>query len=220
MSVYEQLISVAQPDWDAYIQHDFVRGLGDGSLDKACFQHYLKQDYLFLLQFSRAWGLAVYKSRTLEQMRYAQQGINAMLDIEIGLHVQYCADWGISEADLARLPEAAATVAYTRYVLDSGLAGDLADLHAALAPCIVGYADLARWLMEQPFTRLEDNPYRVWIEMYASDEYQDIAAAEIRLLGELCADLPARRLDELAQTFHTATRMEVAFWQMGLELSA
>jgi thiaminase/transcriptional activator TenA len=220
MSVYEQLKNAAQPEWDAYIQHAFVRGLGDGTLAPECFAHYLQQDYLFLLQFSRAWGLAVYKSRTLEQMRYAQQGINAMLDTEIGLHVQYCADWGISEAELARLPEAAATVAYTRYVLDSGLAGDLADLHAALTPCIVGYAEVARWLMDQPFTRREGNPYRAWIEMYASGEYQAVAAAEIRLLDALCADLPARRLDELAQTFHTATRMEVAFWQMGLDLSA
>lgn len=219
MSVYEQLKHAAQPDWDAYIQHAFVRGLGDGTLARESFAHYLKQDYLFLLQFSRAWGLAVYKSRTLEQMRYAQQGINAMLDIEIGLHVQYCADWGISEAELQHLPEAAATVAYTRYVLDSGLCGDLADLHAALAPCIVGYAEVARWLMDQPFTQLEGNPYRAWIEMYASDEYQDIAAAEMRLLDELCADMPARRLDELTRTFHTATRMEVAFWQMGLDLS-
>jgi thiaminase/transcriptional activator TenA len=220
MSVYEQLKQAAQPDWDAYIQHDFVRGLGDGTLAPESFAHYLKQDYLFLLQFSRAWGLAVYKSRTLEQMRYAQQGINAMLDIEIGLHVQYCADWGISEAELQRLPEAAATVAYTRYVLDSGLCGDLADLHAALAPCIVGYAEVARWLLDQPSTVLEGNPYRAWIEMYASEEYQAVAAAEIRLLAELCADMPARRLDELIQTFHTATRMEAAFWQMGLDLSA
>ncbi|MCP8689027.1 thiaminase II [Marinobacterium sedimentorum] len=220
MSIYEELKRAAQPDWDAYIQHEFVRGLGDGTLAPESFAHYLKQDYLFLLQFSRAWGLAVYKSRTLEQMRYAQQGINAMLDIEIGLHVQYCADWGISEAELQRLPEAAATVAYTRYVLDAGLCGDLADLHAALAPCIVGYAEVARWLLDQPSTVLDGNPYRAWIEMYASEEYQAVAAAEIRLLDELCAGMPARRLDELKKTFHTATRMEAAFWQMGLDLSA
>ncbi|MFC6671221.1 thiaminase II [Marinobacterium aestuariivivens] len=219
MSVFEQLKAAAQPDWDAYIRHDFVRGLGDGSLEKASFQHYLKQDYLFLLQFSRAWGLAVYKSRTLEQMRYAQQGINAMLDTEIGLHVQYCADWGIGEEALQRLPEASATVAYTRYVLDCGLGGDLADLHAALAPCIVGYAEVANWLEAQPSTRLEGNPYRSWVEMYASDEYQAVAAAEVELLDRLCADLPQRRLDELSHIFHTATRMEVAFWQMGLDLS-
>ncbi|GGO88771.1 hypothetical protein GCM10011348_45000 [Marinobacterium nitratireducens] len=220
MTLFERLKVAARPDWDAYIQHDFVRGLGDGSLDKASFQHYLKQDYLFLLQFSRAWGLAVYKSRTLEQMRYAQQGINAMLDTEIGLHVQYCADWGISEQDLQRLPEAAATVAYTRYVLDCGLAGDLADLHAALAPCIVGYAEVANWLMSQSWTRLDGNPYRSWIEMYASDEYQAVAAAEVELLEQLCRDLPQSRLEELAGIFRTATRMEGAFWQMGLDLSS
>jgi len=31
------------------------------------------------------------------------------------------------------LPEAAETIAYTRYVLERGLSGDLLDLHVALA---------------------------------------------------------------------------------------
>ncbi len=32
------------------------------------------------------------------------------------------------------------TVAYTRYVLDAGMTGELVDLYAALAPCAIGYA--------------------------------------------------------------------------------
>lgn len=134
MSLYEQLKSRCPDDWNAYIQHDFVRQLGRGTLPKECFQHYLKQDYLFLIQFSRAWGLAIFKSEDLDSMRYAQSGLNAMLDTEIGLHLEYCRQWGISESQLRALPEASATVAYTRYVLDAGVAGDLLDLHVALAP--------------------------------------------------------------------------------------
>jgi thiaminase/transcriptional activator TenA len=188
-------------------------------LAKECFQHYLKQDYLFLLQFSRAWGLAVFKSEDLASMRYAQSGLNAMLDTEIGLHVDYCRDWGISEAQLQALPEASATVAYTRYVLDAGFAGDLLDLHVALAPCIIGYAEIAQWLAKQPDTRREGNPYNAWIEMYLSEEYQQAANTERELLEQLGQDLPASRLTALEKRFRTATRMEVSFWQMGLDLA-
>jgi thiaminase/transcriptional activator TenA len=133
--------------------------------------------------------------------------------------VQYCRDWGISEAELQALPEAAATVAYTRYVLDAGLAGDLLDLHVALAPCILGYAEIARWLAEQPDTRRADNPYNAWIEMYLSAEYQQAAASERELLDRLGQDLPPARLAALEKRFRTATRMEISFWQMGLELT-
>ena len=219
MSLYDHLKTQCSDDWKAYIQHDFVRQLGRGDLAEASFQHYLQQDYLFLIQFSRAWGLAVFKSEDLASMRYAQSGLNAMLDTEIGLHVQYCRDWGISEAQLQTLPEASATVAYTRYVLDAGFAGDLLDLHVALSPCIIGYAEIAQWLAEQPDTRREGNPYNAWIEMYLSDEYQQAARTERELLDTLGQDLPPARLAALEKRFRTATRMEVSFWQMGLDLA-
>ncbi|MBR9827039.1 MAG: thiaminase II [Oceanospirillales bacterium] len=219
MSLYDHLKTQCSDDWKAYIQHDFVRQLGRGDLAEASFQHYLQQDYLFLIQFSRAWGLAVFKSEDLASMRYAQSGLNAMLDTEIGLHVDYCRDWGISEAELQALPEASATVAYTRYVLDAGFAGDLLDLHVALSPCIIGYAEIAQWLAEQPDTRREGNPYNAWIEMYLSDEYQQAARTERELLDTLGQDLPPARLAALEKRFRTATRMEVSFWQMGLDLA-
>ncbi len=217
MSIFERFKASCQHDWNAYMQHDFVRQLGRASLPEASFAHYLKQDYLFLIQFTRAWGLAIYKTSDLEAMRYAQAGLNAMLDTEIKLHVDYCAGWGIDETELAALPEAAATVAYTRYVLDCGLAGDLVDLHVALAPCILGYGEIARWLAEQSFTQREGNPYNPWINMYLSEDYQQVVQAELTLLDKLCADLPEKRLQQLEQVFRTATRMEVSFWQMGLD---
>ena len=55
---FEQLQQRCQVEWDAYIQHAFVEQLGNGTLDEDAFRHYLKQDYLFLIQFGRAFALA------------------------------------------------------------------------------------------------------------------------------------------------------------------
>ncbi|MDO4775830.1 MAG: TenA family protein [Cardiobacteriaceae bacterium] len=201
------------PQYPAYTHHEFVRRLGDGTLPQAAFRQYLQQDYLFLLHFTRAWALALYKSHSLEDMRAAQAGINAMLDTEIALHIDYCTRWGIAADSLHTLPEHPATVAYTRYVLDCGHRGTLADLHIALVPCIIGYADIGRHLAENPAIPLADNPYREWIEMYASAEYQAAAQAEAEFLRRLCPEPDARQ----QQIFNTATDMEIAFWQMGLD---
>ncbi len=217
--MFDYLVSSCQQDWQDYIQHEFVRGLGDGTLPPESFKHYLKQDYLFLIQFTRAWGLAVYKSDNFEDMRYGQAGVNAMLDTEIKLHIDYCKEWGISEEQLLQENEASATVAYTRYVLDQGLSGDLLQLHIALAPCLIGYAEIGKWLMSQESTVLEGNPYRPWIEMYASPEFQAAAEYELKVLDRLGADLDPRRLEKLARVFKTATRMEIAFWDMGVNRS-
>lgn len=214
---FDQLYLACQNDWDAYIQHDFVRQLGDGTLAADAFRHYLKQDYLFLIQFARAFALAAYKSPTLDDLRQAKAGLEAIVDLELGLHVQYCQQWGISEQQLQALPEARATMAYTRYVLDTGNRGDLLDLHVALAPCLVGYGQVAQWLNSRSETlRGQANPYEAWIAMYESDEFQSATAAEIAWLNRELADVSPRRFEQLVRIFRDATRLEIDFWDMGL----
>lgn len=218
--LFDALKARCKDDWNAYVTHAFVRALGDGSLPRANFEHYLKQDYLFLVHFARAYALAIYKSPTLADMRIAKNTLAALLDEEISLHTTFCAAWGISEAQMLSEPEATANMAYTRYVLETGNAGDLLDLHAALVPCVIGYAEVARWLIGQSTTQLEGNPYRAWIEMYASEDYQSVASAASAQLDDLGARLGGNaRIDRLSRIFHDATRLEIGFWQMGLDQS-
>jgi len=195
-----------------------VLSLAAGDLPEACFRRYLVQDYLFLLHFARAWGLAVYKSDTLPEMLRAQRLVAATLDVEIGLHIEYCRGWGLSESAIAGEPEAPATIAYTRFVLDRGLSGDRLDLEVALAPCVIGYAVIAAERMADPQTRLNGNPYREWLEMYAGAEYQGLAREAEAALDEQFARRGGEgRLPSLAANFALAARLEADFWQMGLD---
>jgi thiaminase (transcriptional activator TenA) len=217
---FDDLKAQCQTEWRDYIEHSFVKQLGNGSLAPESFQHYLKQDYLFLIQFARAYALAAYKSASLADLRQAKDGMQAILDTELGLHIDFCKDWGISEEELADLPEARATLAYTRYVFDTGSRGDLLDLHVALSPCMVGYGEIANWLNRRPDTiRGKSNPYDAWIAMYESDEFQDAMQAEIRWLDERLADVSPSRFEQLTRIFRDATRLEIDFWEMGLNLS-
>ena len=215
---FSDLTAACRADWRAYIEHDFVRALGAGTLDASAFRHYLQQDYLFLIHFARAYALAAYKSRDLDELRQAFDGLKTILDVELDLHRGFCRDWGITEDDLAALPEARATLAYTRFVLDAGSRGDLLDLRVALAPCLVGYGEIANWLQAQPFTvRGDANPYDAWIAMYQGDEFQSAMQAEIAWLDARLAEVTPARFDQLARLFRDATRLEIDFWQMGLD---
>ena len=216
--LFARLKDAAPAEWRGHTEHEFVRKLGDGTLPEASFRHYLVQDYLFLIQFARAWGLAVFKADKLVDIRDALAALRAIVDTEMGLHVAYCREWGIDEASIAATPEAAATLAYTRFVLERGLAGDLLDLHVALAPCTVGYAEIGAALAP----RLRQNhPYGAWIEMYAGEEYQKIAREAAQNLDRLFALRAGEgRFPSLAGTFAAACRLEASFWQMGLDLSS
>lgn len=214
---FEMLVDRVRAPWQAYCQHEFVRQLGAGTLPEASFRQYLRQDYLFLIHFARAWGLAVYKSRNFSELRQGLDSLKAIVDLEMGLHVDYCARWGISESELEALDEARETMAYTRYVLDAGNRGDLLDLHVALAPCLIGYAEIAKWLVAQPFiVRGEANPYEEWISMYISPEFQAAAEAERVWMNQKLLNQTAQRFEELVAIFQDATRLEIDFWQMGL----
>lgn len=219
-SLFGKLRSRAPEAWQSYVCHDFVRQLGNGTLPEASFKHYLIQDYLFLIQFARAYALAVYKAEDLAVMRQFSATVHAILDLEMSLHIDFCKGWGLSEQDITAQPEARACVTYTRYVLDRGVQGDVVDLQVALMPCMVGYAEIANRLMASSDTRLEGNPYRAWIEMYASAEFQDVAKAEIDLLEKTAATRGGEaRIESLTETFAMASRLEADFWQMGLDLA-
>lgn len=199
--------------WTDYVEHRFVQALGRGTLSRAAFQRYLTQDYLFLLQFARAHALAGYKSRDLAELRAAAASLSATLG-EMPLHVSFCAGWGLTEADMAAEPEAMETVAYTRFVLDRGMAGDSLDLHVALAPCVLGYAEIGIRLGSDRSPR---NPYAAWIAAYAGADYQAVAQAALDTLDRLAErGGGTARLAELQREFNEAVRLETAFWEMGL----
>ncbi|MFO1128521.1 MAG: thiaminase II [Rhodospirillales bacterium] len=215
--LFRQLRSAAAADWEAYVRHPFVRALADGSLPEECFRHYLIQDYLFLGHLARAYGLASFKAENLDDLRAAADALNAIINKEMHLHLDYCGGWGLTAADAATAAEAPATIAYTRFVLDRGVAGDLLDLWVALTPCVIGYAEIGAGLAADPKTGGVGNPYRAWIETYAGSDYQAVAWIH----GERMESLMARRggpsrIPSLIETFRTATRLETAFWDMGL----
>lgn len=214
---FGRLRAAAGDTWTGYVRHPFVQQIGTGALPQACFERFLVQDYLFLTQFARAYGLAVYKSTSLVDIRAAAAGLDAVL-AEIPLHVGYCAGWGLSEAAMAAEPEAAETMTYTRYVTDIGHTGDILDLTVALMPCVAGYAEVGQMLLADPSTVLDGSPYGAWLRNYDSEDYK----ASVRTALAKLDDLSRRyggdaRFADLSRIFLTATRLETDFWQMGLD---
>ncbi|EEE38232.1 TENA/THI-4 family protein [Rhodobacteraceae bacterium KLH11] len=210
--------NAAEGPWRDYTRHAFVEGLKDGTLPRAAFLHYLRQDYVFLIHFSRAWALAVVKSETHSEMLTAVGTVNALVAEEMQLHIGICEAAGISQEELFATPERAENLAYTRFVLEAGYSGDLLDLLAALAPCVMGYGEIGTRLASEATSQT----YRDWINTYAGAEYQGACKA----VGELLDQALTRRIgadfetsprwDRLCRTFQTATELEANFWQMGL----
>lgn len=223
MTLFDEL-KARSPEWEEYTKHEFVEKLGDGTLPIEAFQDYLVQDYLFLVHFARAHALAAFKSRRLDEIEAVTQAMSGLIG-ETKLHRKFTQEWGISPEELDNAPEKMGTVAYTRYVIDTGLAGDLLELQIALAPCQIGYAEIGKYLEPRLETHAGDNgehAYGEWISQYASQDFQDMGQASIETLDRL-AELPAEQLvgtprfEQLLDIFRTASRLERDFWQQALD---
>ncbi len=215
--LFRRLRDSCAAEWRAYTWHPFCRGLSDGSLPLPAFRAYLVQDYLFLIQFARAFALAAFKAESLAAMREKAAGITAILE-ETGMHLRYCDEWGLAPEQVMATPESTETVSYTRYVIDRGLAGDILDLEVALAPCTVGYAEVALRILDDPARRAEGNAYQSWIDTYAAEEYQALARAAAARIDALGGSHGGEaRFPLLRATFAEAARLEARFWQQGLD---
>ena len=98
------------------------------------------------------------------------------------------------------------------------MTGGLPELYAAVTPCALGYAHVARYIIEN-YPKQPSNPYQGWIDTYSAPEYQQAAQETVDFLTALCKPLNDSQLVNIQQIFTTATRMEIGFWQMGLDLA-
>ena len=219
-NVFKILKENNKENWLLYTKHDFISKLSNDTLKKEKFLNYLTQDYLFLIQFSKAWSLAVLKSDNLEEMKIAASTVNDLINFEMELHISLCANYGISKFDLENADEENENIAYTRYVLELGYSGDLLDLLSSLAPCVLGYGEIG---LNNINTKLNTSMYQKWLETYSSVEYQDVC----KNVGKLIDNAFLLRLGnnfvntykwkKVNAIFKKATLLEVDFWNMALK---
>jgi thiaminase (transcriptional activator TenA) len=194
------------PAWEAQLAHPFVLGIGDGSLPEERFRFYVRQDYLFLIEYGRLLALGAARAPRLEWMRRFAALSHSVLETEMDLHRRFAARWGVSSADLEAERPAHATAAYCDFLLRTAALGDFAELVAALLPCMWSYAEIgSRLAAAGPPER-----YAEWVEVYASDEFAELA--------QWCRELTDAAADQVADhaamhaAFRTSVEHEVAFW--------
>ena len=163
------LIGSCLHDWRDFVQHRFVKEIEDGSLPKDAFLWFLEQDYLFLVKYANVWAVAAAKADSFEDVKRFSALSMAMAD-EAELHVKLCEKWGIKREVLQQQTvESAATLAYTRFVLDVAHRHGCLEILVATLPCMLGYAEVGH-LTRHALAR-EDHCYREWIETYSGEDF-------------------------------------------------
>ncbi|HEX6499697.1 MAG TPA: TenA family protein [Micromonosporaceae bacterium] len=195
----------------AALEHPFVRGLADGTLPRELFAGYIAQDAVFLESFARTYALAIAHSPD-------RAGLDAFTDLLVGvrdelrMHESYAQRWDVDLSSVTTLP---ATLAYTDFLLATAALGGVAQICAAMTPCMRLYA----YLGTQLASRRTSDRYAEWVDTYADPDFEALATTLERLLDRYAGDAAAPGDDRLGATYRRAMRLEVAFFDAAYGLT-
>jgi thiaminase/transcriptional activator TenA len=194
--------------------HALVRSIGAGNPYLHQLRFWMRQDYLFLIDYARLFALAAARAPDLETMTAFARLCHETLEGEMTLHRSYAADFGISTAELESETKAPVTQAYTDFLLRTAALGDYSELVAALLPCMWGFSEVGAGLKKRG---LPQEPLSArWVEMYGSEDFAQLAAWCRDILDALANGLPQQALNRMQAAFITSSRHELAFWDQAL----
>lgn len=212
----EELRAAAEPLWEAQHAHPFVRGIGDGSLDPERFRHYIRQDYLYLVDYARLLSLAAARAPQLDDMTRLAGLAQAILGTEMELHWSFAAGWGVTPHELERERPTPTTRAYVDFLLRTAALGDFAELVAALLPCMWGYHEVGTRLAAAGGSA--EGGHTEWIALYAGAEFGELAAWCRGLTDRAAAATAGAGRERMTVAFLESSRHELAFWDASWRL--
>lgn len=210
MTFTEDLRGEANRIWDAILDHPMVRRLGEGTLDEEPFRYWVRQDYVYLVEYSRVFALGAAKAPDLDRMGTFADLLESTVNVEMDLHRSYASSFGLSEADLEATTPSPTTRAYTDFLVRTAALGTFGDVVAALLPCMWGFNETGKRLAAAG--RPDHEAYADWIDMYAGEEFTELTGWCQDLLNDVAADATNDDRERYRSLFVTSARYEYLFW--------
>jgi len=194
--------------WEQNLKHPFLKEIESGNLPIENFKFYMKQDYLYLLEYCKAIALLIAKSESEEKIRDYTEVLYKTVNLEIDHHRKYCEEVGIENLEETEM--APTTAAYTQYLVKTAYSESVPQIISVILPCFWVYLDMGKEL--DPSDTKED--YRKWILMYRSKEFEELIK---KLKDDLDSYLEKMSKDEIIridEIFERSLRYEYMFWEM------
>ncbi|WP_136688021.1 thiaminase II [Halorhabdus amylolytica] len=210
MAFTDDLEPIADEYWGAIVDHPMVARLGDGTLDEEPFEYWVRQDYVYLIEYGRVFALGAAKASSIARMGQFAELLDATINTEMDLHREYAAEVGISEAELETTEPSPTTRGYTDFLVRTASIGTFGDTVAALLPCMWGFNETAKRLDVRG--RPDEERYAAWIDTYAGEEFTDLTEWCLDLMDEVAVESTTEERERYQELFETSARYEYRFW--------
>ena len=219
MKLTDQMSAAVESIWAAYDTHPFVKGIENGTLDREKFRYYIKQDYLYLIEYTKIFGIGIAKAKSTETTKLFASYVHLLTDGEMDIHRGYMGRLGVTEKELADTPRALDNLSYTSYMLRVAYEEGEAEVLAAILACAYSYEMIARHIVKNNPNSVNHEFYGDWIKGYASDEYSKENIVLFEMLEKLSAHYTDEQKQHIVDIYVACSRYELAFWDLSWNMS-
>ena len=204
-----ELWEANQDVYDAILEHPFLTGMQDGSLEPETFAFYIVQDAAYLRAFAEALTAAARSAPDTAWARRLGADADSSLAEERRLHEQVFAEHGITSADAAAVDPTPNGFAYASYLVATAHARPFEEAIAALLPCYWIYWEVGKALQAQGSPNAT---YQAWIDAYVSPGYAGAVAAVVAMVDVVALTADAATRERMHAHFRRSARYEWMFW--------
>lgn len=178
----------------------------------------MKQDYIYLVEYSRIFAIGSAKANNLKTMTIFANLLHNTLNFEMDLHRAYAKKFNITAEELESTEASATMTAYTSYMLNKAQLGGVENAVAAVLACAWSYNFIGKELAKWPGA-LNHEFYGDWVKTYSSPEFTKIADDCIELINEIAEGKPEHELEGLEEIVVKTSYFEYMFWDMAENVS-
>ena len=193
--------------------HAFNLELTQGILPQEKFINYLKQDALYLADFSRALALTGARLSNHQHVNQFLTFAVGAINAERELHLKYLEKYSSIKA--LEMEQNPACFMYTNYLLKMAVLGSVEEAVASLLPCFWIYREIGKQMAE---SLVSNNPYVDWISMYSSEAFDASVHAAIEIINEIGDSASESVKNKMIAAFVRSTELEWLFWDNAYDL--
>ncbi len=219
MKLIEEMTVATADIWAEYNKHPFVKGIEDGTLDREKFRYYIIQDYLYLIEYTKVFGIGIAKALSTETTKLFASYVHLLTDGEMDIHRGYMGKFCVTKEELAGTPRALDNLSYTSYMLRVAYEEGEAEVLAAILSCAYSYEVIVHNIIKNNPNAINHDFYGDWIKGYASDEYSAKNAELIEMLEKITAHYTNEQKQHIVDIYVACSRYELAFWELAWNMS-
>jgi len=224
MAFMKDILTHNIPIWEECAATPFVQEVQTGKLPLEKFKRYMIQDSIYLKNYARIYGKAIFHADTLREIQLYYSMLNFVNDTESEVRLDYLKQFCMTDNDIELIAPLPENQNYIDFMFEIASHGKNEEILMAVLPCMLSYSYIFRKLAAVPTSR--QSRYWDFIKDYADEQYAEsckewsafaehkcarffFAARTVR--AEIPASAATFSMPSLTSSFPSASRSSISF---------